>query len=309
MNPFLKRLSEPGILIADGATGTMLHQLGLPAGMAPERWNLENPPGVRDLHRHYLQAGADVILTKTFGGTRYRLEREKLEDRVQEINRRAAGLAREMAQEVQDRQVYVLGDIGPSGKLIKPLGPLSYDAAVAAFAEQVEGLLAGGVDAILIETMSDLSEARAAVEGTRQAMERLLDTLPGPLPILVTMSFDTRGHTMMGVKPAQAAKFLGEMQVDAIGANCGRTLSETLEAIQAMRQAAPQALLVAKPNAGLPRLEFEEGKKAPAVYDVTPAVMAEWAEKFAALGVKIFGGCCGSTPAHIHASAQALKHH
>lgn len=307
MNRFLQRLSDPGIIIADGATGTMLHHLGLPAGMAPERWNLENPAGVRDLHRRYIEAGAEVILTNTFGGTRFRLEREKLAGRVQEINRLAAAIAKETAQEAQGKPVYVLGDIGPSGKLLKPLGPLSYDDAVAAFAEQAMGLIEGGVDAILIETMSDLTEAQAAVEGVRQAMKHLKNTLPEALPILVTMSFDAHGHTMMGVKPAQAARFLSDLHVDAIGANCGRTLSETLEAIQAMRQAAPQVLLIAKPNAGLPRLEIEGGKKAPAVYDVTPQVMAEWAEKFAAQDVKMFGGCCGSTPEHIQAVVRALK--
>ncbi len=198
---------------------------------------------------------------------------------------------------------YILGDIGPSGKLIKPLGPLSYHEVEEAFFEQACGLIQGKVDAILVETMSDLNEARAAVEGARRAMQ----DLPEPLPILATMSFDTRGRTMMGVKPAQAAQALCDLKVDAIGANCGRTLSETLDAVQAMHAAAPQAVLVAKPNAGLPRRELEQGKDATAVYDVTPEEMAEWAKKFAALGVRIFGGCCGSTPDHIRAMAEVLR--
>jgi 5-methyltetrahydrofolate--homocysteine methyltransferase len=302
MTDFRTRLSQPGILVADGATGTMLHELGLPAGMAPERWILENPAGVRALHRSYIDAGSGVILTNTFGGTRFRLERESLGDQVKEINRTAARLAAGQAAAAAQK-VYVLGDIGPSGKLIKPLGPLSYAEAVEAFAEQAAGLVEGGVDAILIETMSDLNEARAAVEGARRALADQAQSLP----ILVTMSFDTRGHTMMGVKPAQAARALSDLQVDAIGANCGRTLSETLEAIQAMRAAFPQAVLVAKPNAGLPRRETEQGKDPSTVYDVTPEVMGEWAEKFAALGVKIFGGCCGSTPDHIRETARVLQ--
>ena len=310
MSNLMERLAQPGILVADGATGTMLQRLGLPTGAAPERWNLENADGVRTLHRSYIEAGADVILTNTFGGTRFRLEREGLGEQVEEINRLAAEIARSAAGEAAraGRKVYVLGDIGPCGKLIKPLGPLLYADAETAFAEQAHGLLAGGVDAILIETMSDLNEVRAAVAGARQAMARQEMAGQGtPLPVLVTMSFDTRGHTMMGVKPEQAARLLTELQVDAIGANCGRTLSETLEAVQAMRQAAPEAVLLAKPNAGLPRMEAEQGKNAPAVYDVTPEVMAEWAEKFSGLGVKIFGGCCGSTPDHIRAAAERLK--
>jgi 5-methyltetrahydrofolate--homocysteine methyltransferase len=302
MTDFRTRLSQPGILIADGATGTMLQRLGLPAGMAPERWNLENPQAVMALHRSYIEAGAEVILTNTFGGTRCRLEREKLEGQVQEINRVAAVTAKAAAAEAAEahgKRIYVLGDIGPLGKLLKPLGPLPYPEAAQAFAE----LAAGGVDGILVETMSDMNEVRAALEGIRQALAKV----SLELPILVTLSFDTHGHTMMGVKPAQAAQALVDLKVDALGANCGRTLSETLEAVQAIRQAAPQAVLVAKPNAGLPHLQSEAGKTAPAVYDVSPEVMAEWAQKFAAQGVKIFGGCCGSTPDHIRATAQAIR--
>jgi 5-methyltetrahydrofolate--homocysteine methyltransferase len=172
------------------------------------------------------------------------------------------------------------------------MGTLTYDDAVAVFAEQAAALAEGGVDAILVETMSDLNEAKAAIEGARQVTE---------LPILVTMSFDTHGRTMMGVKPVDAVKELWAMGVDAVGANCGRTLSENLEAIQQMREALPEATLMAKPNAGLPRMEGVES-----VYDVTPEIMAEYAEKFAALDVKIFGGCCGSTPEHIKAVSRTL---
>jgi 5-methyltetrahydrofolate--homocysteine methyltransferase len=173
------------------------------------------------------------------------------------------------------------------------MGAMSYEDAVAAFAEQAAALAEGGVDAILIETMSDLNEAKAAVEGVRQATD---------LPILVTMSFDTHGRTMMGVKPADAARELWAMGVDVVGANCGRTLSENLEAIRQMRQALPEATLMAKPNAGLPRMQGSES-----IYDVTPETMADYAHQFAELGVKIFGGCCGSTPDHIKAVSAALK--
>jgi 5-methyltetrahydrofolate--homocysteine methyltransferase len=275
--------------MADGAAGTALQNAGLPSGTAPERWNLENPDAIRALHRGYVEAGSDLILTNTFGGSRLRLEMEELGDQTYEINLTAARLAREVAGE----EVLVLGDIGPTGQLMEPMGTLTYDQAVGVFAEQVGGLAEGGVDAILIETMSDLNEAKAAVEGARRATD---------LPILVTMSFDTHGRTMMGVKPGDAAQELWAMGVDAVGANCGRTLTENLEAIQQMREALPEATLMAKPNAGLPRMEGTDS-----VYDVTPEIMADYAQKFTAFDVKIFGGCCGSTPDHIRAAARVLR--
>jgi 5-methyltetrahydrofolate--homocysteine methyltransferase len=213
-----------------------------------------------------------------------------LGDQAHAVNLAAARLAREVAGDV----ALVMGDIGPIGQMLAPLGALSYADAVAAFAEQAAALAEGGVDAILIETMSDLNEAQAAVEGARQATD---------LPIVVTMSFDTKGRTMMGVKPEQAAKTLWALGVDVIGANCGRTLSETLEAVLKMRATAPDAVLMAKPNAGLPHAE--DGAL---VYDVTPDVMADYARRFVAeAGVKIFGGCCGTRPEHIRAIAAALK--
>jgi 5-methyltetrahydrofolate--homocysteine methyltransferase len=291
MTEFQKRLSQERILVADGATGTTLQQAGLPPGAAPERWNLENPDAIRTLHQRYVEAGADVILTNTFGGSRPRLEMEGLGDQVHDINLAAARLAREMAGD----QVLVLGDMGPTGQLMVPMGMLTYDDAVAVFAEQAAALAEGDVDAILIETMSDLNEAKAAVEGARQATD---------LPILATMSFDTHGRTMMGVRPADAAKELWAMGVAAVGANCGRSLEENLEAIRQMREALPNATLMAKPNAGLPHMEGMQS-----VYELTPETMAEYARQYAALGVKIFGGCCGSRPDHIHAVSLALKDH
>jgi 5-methyltetrahydrofolate--homocysteine methyltransferase len=289
MPTFKDRLSSPGVLVADGATGTMLQRAGLPRGIAPERWNLDNPDAVRTLYKSYAEAGADIILTNTFGGTGIRLEREDLHERVHEVNLIAARLAREVA----GKNIYVFGDMGPMGKLLKPLGPIAYDYAINIFAEQAAGLDDGKVDAILIETMSDLNEAKAAIEGVRKATD---------LPILVTFSFDTRGRTMMGLKPETVAREIWDMGVAGVGANCGRTLNETLAAIQAMRQAVPEAVLMAKPNAGLPHTDNGD-----LVYDVTPEVMVEYAHKFVEQGVKIFGGCCGSTPEHIQAIARALK--
>ncbi|MEA3238481.1 MAG: homocysteine S-methyltransferase family protein [Candidatus Bipolaricaulota bacterium] len=283
------RLSERGVLIADGATGTILQAAGLPPGVSPERWNLENPEAIHVMHQAYVEAGSDLILTNTFGGTRLRLEKTRLGDSMRAINLAAARLARKAARE----STFVLGDIGPIGMLLKPLGRLSIEEAKASFAEQAGTLAEGGVDAILIETMSDLKEALAAVQGACQATN---------LPILVSMSFDTHGHTMMGVSPETAAVKLWDLGVDVIGANCGRSLSETLEAVKKMREAVPEATLLAKPNAGLPHVESGES-----IYDITPNVMAEYALKFVALDVKIFGGCCGSTPEHIRAVAEALR--
>lgn len=291
MSNFRTLLNEKAVLIADGATGTMLQRAGLPAGQAPERWNLENPDAVRELHRGYLEAGANLVLTNTFGGSAIRLKREGLDEQATEINRAAAQLAAAVASGFE--AAAVLGDIGPTGEMLAPLGTLSYEAAVAAFAEQAQALAAGGADAILIETMSDLSEMQAAIEGVRQVTD---------LPVLATMSFDTKGRTMMGVKPERAAKMLQSLGVTVMGANCGRTLTETLTAVLAMREAFPDAALMAKPNAGLPHAEGGE-----LVYDVSPEVMAEYAQRFVIeAGVKIFGGCCGSTPDHIRAVAEAL---
>ncbi len=290
MSKFQTYLESHPVLVADGATGTTLQKAGLPPGAAPERWNLERQDEVRALHRGYIEAGADMVLTNTFGGTAIRLKREGLGDRVAEINRAAAELAREVA----GSSALVVGDIGPTGEMLAPLGTLAYEDAVAAFAEQARALAEGGVDVILVETMSDLTEVEAAVTGVRQATD---------LPLMVTMSFDTKGRTMMGVKPERAAQALLALGVDVMGANCGRTLTETLEAVLKMREAVPDAVLMAKPNAGLPHAEGGD-----LVYDVTPDVMADYARRFVdEAGVAIFGGCCGSTAAHIRAVADALK--
>lgn len=289
MSRFQDALKKNMILVADGATGTQLQRAGLPAGIAPERWNLENPQAILNLHKSYLDAGSNIVLTNTFGGTRIKLAKDNLAEKCVEINRTAAQLARKAAGETS----IVFGDMGPTGELLEPLGPLAYDQAVAAFTEQAGALAEGGADAILIETMSDLSEAKAAVEGAKKACS---------LPVIVTMSFDTRGRTMMGVKPATAVAELWPMGLAALGANCGRSLTETLTAIEAMRLADPKVVLMAKPNAGLPHMEGSE-----TVFDVTPDVMAEYALKFRDAGVKIFGGCCGSSPEHIRAAARALQ--
>ncbi len=285
-----KKLTEPGIIVMDGATGTQLQKMGLPAGKAPELWNLENPETVKKHYRAYIEAGSDAILTNTFGGSRPRLDMEGSGHLTHDINVAAAKLARQVAGDDK----LVLGSIGPTGQLMEPMGELTYEKAVEYFAEQAAALAEGGVDGIHIETMSDLQEAKAAIEGAHRATE---------LPVTVTMSFDMHGRTMMGVRPEDAVKELWAMEVLAVGVNCGNTLEENLKALTSMRTAAPDVTLIAKPNAGLPRME----NGVEAVYDVTPEIMADYALKFGAQHVKMIGGCCGSNPSHIAALKEALN--
>ena len=285
---FLHRLHGGEVLLADGATGTMLQRMGLPDGLAPEVWVMEEPDRIRELHRMYVQAGSDLILTCTFGGTRFRLAGHGLADQVVEVNRRAAELAREIAGD----DVFVAGDMGPTGQLLVPLGQVTAEEMRAAFAEQASGLARGGADFLLIETMSDLGEAQAAIEGARQATD---------LPIVATFSFDTHGRTMMGLKPELVAQKIGSL-VEGVGANCGQDPAEYVGFMRAMRQAAPDAVLWAKPNAGLPRLV--EGE---AVYDADPEYMAQIALHLREAGAEVIGGCCGTTPEHIAAMRAALR--
>ncbi len=286
--PILQRLASDDVLIADGATGTMLLEAGLPTGMPGEAWVLERPDVIMKLHRAYVEAGSQIILTCTFGGTRARLKAAGLEVQVAEINRRAAELARHVAGD----GLYVGGDIGPTGEMMVPLGPLTYEAAVEIFAEQAQALAAGSADCIYIETMSDLNEAKAAVEGARQGCD---------LPIFCTFSFDTHGHTSMGISPTQAAQAMAALGVSAIGANCGHAPEEVLDILPQIRQAAPDAYLIAKPNAGVPRMI-----KRQVIYDGTPERMAELALRYVELGARIVGACCGSSPEHIAAIREAV---
>lgn len=289
MKDILSRLHSGRPLVADGAIGTMLLATGMPHGKSPEAWMMENPDPLRDLHRAYVAAGSELILACTFGATRTRLERYGLAERVAEVNRRAVELAREAAGD----RVYVGGDVGPLGELLAPLGKIAYSQAVEVYAEQAAALAQAGVDVLTIETMSDLNEVKAAVEGLQQGA-------PG-IPIFASLSFDTRGRTSMGVRPEHAAETLLELGVAAFGANCGATLEMTLEAIAKMHEVAPDAPLIAKPNAGKPRIVGRD-----VVYEATPEEMAEYARKFVALGARVVGGCCGSTPAHVAAIAEAI---
>jgi 5-methyltetrahydrofolate--homocysteine methyltransferase len=279
-------LSRRRVVLGDGAMGTMLHRAGLTIG-APEQWNVKRPDVVLSIHRGYIEAGSDFISTNTFGGTRNRLKLDELQDRVVELNEAGARLARQAAGER-----LVAGSMGPTGELMEPLGLLTPDGALASFTEQATALKAGGADFALIETMSALEEVQAAVEGARAA----------GLPAVVTMSFDTNFHTMMGVKPVAALATISGWGVGVVGANCGNGPAE-IERVMWEMSAAPHAgvVLMAKSNAGMPRWKDDR-----ITYGGTPEVMADYARHMVALGVRIIGGCCGSTPEHVAAMRKAI---
>jgi len=281
-------------LLLDGAMGTLLQDRGLEGGAAGELWNVDNPAEVRAAHEEYARAGATILATNTFGGTRPRLDMHGLGERVHELNAAAARLARQVADE---HGILVAGDLGPTGELMDPLGTLTEADAQARFGEQLDGLVESGIDLVLIETMSDLSEVRAAVAAAQHVAPSL--------PVLVTMSFDTNLRTMMGVAPDVAVREIGGLGVAAVGANCGRGPAEMEQIMGTMAAARPDGLLlVAKSNAGLPHVVGDHFE-----YDAPPEDMAAHAVRLRELGVDLIGACCGSTPAHVAAIRGALATH
>ncbi len=291
MDKLQQFLSAEGVILLDGAMGTMLMMAGLESGAPPEEWNLLHPERIRQVHEAYIEAGSRIVLTNSFGGTRFRLKLHNLQDQVAELNRAAAEIARSAA-DAAPHTVLVGGSMGPTGELMEPMGEMTMEAAQAAFAEQAAALAAGGVDVLWIETMSDLNEVKAAVAGARSACD---------LPVVASMTFDTHGRTMMGVSPEQAIQELGGLNLSALGANCGNGPAEIEGVIQKMRAIAPDVPLIAKSNAGIPHWEGED-----LVYDGTPQVMAGYTHQVRGLGAQLIGGCCGSTPAHIRAMREAL---
>ena len=294
MNPFEKLLSEKSTLLADGATGTSFFAMGLQSGDAPELWNVDYPERVARHYQAFIDAGSDLILTNSFGGTRYRLQLHKAEHRVAELNIAAAALLREVASQ-SDREIIVAGSIGPTGEILAPLGDLQAADAVAAFAEQALALQQGGADVIWIETMSSQEEVEYAVQGARKT----------DLPIVFTMSFDTNGRTMMGVGAADMMNLHQRLGVHACGTNCGIGASEVVAAILNMRSSKPDGsddpILVAKANCGIP--EFIDGE---IHYNGTPEIMARYATMARDAGARIVGGCCGTSPEHVAAMRHAL---
>jgi 5-methyltetrahydrofolate--homocysteine methyltransferase len=291
-----KMLAERPWLLADGATGTNFFEAGLKPGGAPELWNVDEPEKVLALYNSFIEAGSDIILTNTFGGTRNRMKLHKAAERVTELNVAAARLARQAA-DAAGRDVLVAGSMGPTGDMYMPLGELTMAEGTAAFAEQANALAEGGADVLWIETIFAFEELTAAVTGARSA----------GLPIVCTMSFDTAGRTMMGITPGQLAEQIRELTPRplAYGGNCGIGPSEILAVLLKMREAAdPDDVLVAKSNCGIP--EFVDGE---IKYQGTPELMADYARMCLDAGARIIGGCCGTTPEHIRVMREAMEAH
>ena len=288
-------LTQRSVLLADGATGTNYFQMGLEAGEPPELWNVERPERVADLHRRFVDAGADVILTNTFGCNRYRLALHGNEHRVFELAKAAAEVARDVA-DAAPRPVIVAGSVGPTGELFEPLGALDHAAATAAFREQIEALQAGGADVAWIETMSAIEEVRAAATAAIEA----------GMPYVATCSFDTAGRTMMGLLPSALGAVFDDLPVApvAYGGNCGVGAPDILVSLLEMTEADPTAITVCKGNCGVPQFHGTE-----IVYSGTPELMARYATLAVDAGARIVGGCCGTSPEHLAAMRVAIDSH
>ena len=294
----LRARIQQGVFVLDGAMGTQLIARGVEPGRCNDWLNVELPNMVLDVHRAYVEAGSDAIITNTFGANRYALGRHGCADKAFEINKAGAQVARKAAGEGR----YVLGDIGPTGDFLEPLGMLKPEQVREAFIEQVKGLAEGGVDGLIVETMTALDELEIAIEAARSA--------GGGLPVLASMSFDKGGagfRTMMGADVATAVSKMIALGVDAVGFNCGTaTLDEYVELakvyVTVTKAAKGKVQVFAEPNAGKP--ELVDGQ---AVYKVTPEEFAAACAKIGDAGIHILGGCCGSTPNHIRAVAQTLK--
>ncbi len=288
MPSFARLLAERPVLIADGATGTNYQNMGIEPGVAPEEWVVEAPEKVQELHRRFVAAGSDIVLTCSFGGSSLRLADEALHGRAIEVNRRAAELAREAV----GNDVLVAGSLGPTGHLTEPLGPLTRSLAVSTYAEQAKALADGGVDLLVLETFFSLDEGLWALEGIQSASD---------LPLVVSYSYDQGTKTMMGLSPTQVVEAFAPLGIAAIGANCGKSLADTDVIVEELVAAADGLPLWVKPNAGVPRMVGDA-----VIYDAGPEDLAEHVRGYVARGARIVGGCCGSTPEHIAAIAQRL---
>jgi 5-methyltetrahydrofolate--homocysteine methyltransferase len=292
MKSILERLADGEILFCDGAMGTFLQAKGLEPGECPELWCVDRPADVSDVHQRYREAGSDIVECNSFGGTRYKLSHYGLEDRTAEINRASAALALDVAAGTQ----HVLGSVGPTGAFLQPYGMETEEAFYEAFKTQVVALEAGGADAVIIETMTAIEEATAAIKAAKENTG---------LTVVASFTFDPQVDggfaTMMGLRPRQAAEAAIEVGADIISANCGTGPDHMLSVIKQYHEAVPNALLMAMPNAGMPEIENGE-----TVFRETPAQMAEKAPGLVEAGARIIGGCCGTGPEHIAAMRGAV---
>ncbi len=299
-NNIIERLlNERGILLADGATGSNLFDVGLQSGDAPELWNVCHPDRIAQQYQAFIDAGSDIILTNTFGGTRYRLKMHAAEDRVAELNIAGARVACEQVRKA-GREIIVAGSMGPTGEIMQPTGTLSIEDATNAFEQQAHALKEGGADVFWIETMFSIEEGEAAVAAASRV----------GLPIVATFSIDTNGRTMMGSAPADIVSAIYERESVpyAIGANCGVGAAEIIAAIINMKHAARQQgiepIIVAKANCGVP--EYQDGK---IIYSGDQVFMSEYTRLAIDTGAKIIGGCCGTTPAHVKKMRAVIDAH
>jgi methionine synthase I (cobalamin-dependent) len=293
-NPITNLIAEKGWCVADGATGSNFFGRGLEAGYPPDLWCVEKPDEVLWLHGAFLEAGADIILTNSFGANAPRLKLHRAEHRVAELNTAAAQLAREATrQHFEDtgRQAVVAGSMGPTGELFEPMGTLTHTDTVAYFSEQAQALAEGGAEVIWIETMSSLEEVAAAAEAARAT----------GLPVCATLTFDTARRSMMGVTPADYARFAAEIGLDMAGANCGVGPAELMDSTQGMISAGIEIPVVAKGNCGIP--QYVDGA---IHFHGSPELMAQYALYARDAGATIIGGCCGTTPEHVKAMVSAL---
>jgi 5-methyltetrahydrofolate--homocysteine methyltransferase len=294
-SPLQTLLANRDWILADGATGTNLFNMGLSSGDAPELWNKTDPDKIKALYKGSVDAGSDLFLTNSFGGNSSRLKLHGAENRAAELSRISAEIGREVA-DASGRQVIVAGSVGPTGEIMEPMGPLSYAVAVEIFHEQAEGLKAGGADVAWVETISFGDEYRAAAEAFALA----------DMPWLGTMSFDTAGRTMMGITAPDMVKLLAKIPNKplAFGANCGVGASDLLRTVLGFSVTGTQVPIVAKGNAGIPK--YHDGH---IHYDGTPELMANYATLASDCGATIIGGCCGTTPDHLIAMRAALESH
>ena len=294
MSDLLSRLlAERDWLMADGATGTNLFNMGLSSGDAPEMWNVEHPDRIRTLYRGAVEAGSDIFLTNSFGANAARLKLHNAQGRTRELNRIAASLGREVA-DAAGRPVVVAGSMGPTGEIFEPMGPMTHAQAVEIFHEQAEGLKEGGADVLWVETISAPEEFKAAAEACARA----------GMPWCGTMSFDTAGRTMMGVTSAAMVTMVDKLANPplAFGANCGVGAADLLRTVLGFMAQGPERPVIAKGNAGIPK--YHDGH---IHYDGTPELMAEYAVLARDAGVRIIGGCCGTMPEHLRAMRAALE--
>jgi len=286
-------LGERDYLIADGATGTNLMKMGLPAGQAPDLWNLDRPDNVKRLEESFVAVGADIIVTNTFGANRCRLKLDNAEARAREINETGARIARTVADAV-GRPVVVAGSMGPTGEMLEPYGTLTREEAESTFAEQAQALAEGGADVLWIETIFAFGELEAAVAAASAT----------GLPVTSTMTFDTAGRTMMGDTPEKAGEFIRSLDPRpiAFGANCGAGPSMLIDTICRFRRSGSDSdVLIAKGNCGIPQMVGGQ-----IVYSGNEEIMARYARFARDAGARIIGGCCGTTPNHLKAIVDAL---